>query len=247
MTYIIALLLSYFVQTMPIVACGLIVYAILSGLPFTKGLSDTQGYLLILGYFYGPMSLYAFIAIGTDKLIAILNRKQDTGIMRISERSLHFIEWFCGWPGSFVAQRLFRHKVSKLLYQLEFWPIVIIHLSYLVGKYASETEMRTVVAGCWVAAAVGIVMLIYVGIQRHAIEQDKIERESIKREWEANREQREQEQLERALEDWDREQRIWYGDDRSKWDELREKEARRSKRIRDEILALEQELKKFPK
>ena len=32
-----------------------------------------------------------------------------------------------GWPGAFLAQRTFRHKISKTSYQAAFWFIVLSH------------------------------------------------------------------------------------------------------------------------
>lgn len=43
---------------------------------------------------------------------------------RVPEFCLHMWELLCGWPGAILAQRLFRHKRSKLSYQIVFWLIV---------------------------------------------------------------------------------------------------------------------------
>ncbi len=47
----------------------------------------------------------------------------------------HFFELIGGWPGSFVAQHRFRHKVKKTGYQFTFWLIVagyqLVALDYL--------------------------------------------------------------------------------------------------------------------
>lgn len=43
---------------------------------------------------------------------------------RVPETSLHLYELLGGWPGSFIAQRRFRHKISKASYQFTFWTIV---------------------------------------------------------------------------------------------------------------------------
>ncbi len=37
------------------------------------------------------------------------------------------LELIGGWPGAFLAQRVFRHKISKRSYQVEFWIIVLLH------------------------------------------------------------------------------------------------------------------------
>ncbi len=46
---------------------------------------------------------------------------------RVSEVTLHLFELLGGWPGSFLGQRLLRHKVSKGEYQGMFWSIVLVH------------------------------------------------------------------------------------------------------------------------
>ena len=46
---------------------------------------------------------------------------------RVPEATLHLFELAGGWPGSFLAQRVFRHKISKRNYQIFFWLIVIIY------------------------------------------------------------------------------------------------------------------------
>jgi len=59
--------------------------------------------------------------------------KAQTGQWRTPEASLHFYELIGGWPGSFIAQRRFRHKISKSSYQIMFWLIVIIHQAAAVN------------------------------------------------------------------------------------------------------------------
>lgn len=64
------------------------------------------------------ISLTAFAAYGWDK-----HRARNQG-WRVAESSLHFLELLGGWPGAFLAQRAFRHKVSKRWFQCLFWLIV---------------------------------------------------------------------------------------------------------------------------
>lgn len=56
-----------------------------------------------------------------DKRYAITAR------YRVPEATLHLFELMGGWPGSYLAQRFFRHKISKVSYQVFFWLIVGIH------------------------------------------------------------------------------------------------------------------------
>lgn len=58
---------------------------------------------------------------GSDK------RRAQAGEWRIPEFTLHFAELAGGWPGAFLAQRIFRHKTSKISYRIVFWLIVLLH------------------------------------------------------------------------------------------------------------------------
>ena len=75
-------------------------------------------------------SLASYIQLRSDKL------KAQSRQWRIPENRLHIFELLGGWPGSFIAQRRFRHKVAKSSYQLVFWLIVIVYqlvaLNYLL-------------------------------------------------------------------------------------------------------------------
>jgi len=67
------------------------------------------------------MSMLAFSTYWIDK------HRAAHGEWRISERTLHTIELLGGWPGAFIAQRVFRHKWRKTRYVLVFWVIVAVH------------------------------------------------------------------------------------------------------------------------
>jgi uncharacterized membrane protein YsdA (DUF1294 family) len=54
-------------------------------------------------------------------------RRAQSGGWRTPESTLHLLEFLGGWPAAFLAQRAFRHKISKAGYQLAFWTIVAIH------------------------------------------------------------------------------------------------------------------------
>lgn len=70
--------------------------------------------------FYAPViSVIAFFIYAQDK-----GRAQNGG-WRVPEKTLHFLELAGGWPGAFLAQRILRHKISKLSYQATFWLIVL--------------------------------------------------------------------------------------------------------------------------
>lgn len=73
------------------------------------------------------LSALNFILCGWDKRQAIKGR------WRVPEKRLHLIELLGGWPGSWLAQRLFRHKTVKRRYRLIFGLIVLVHLSAWAG------------------------------------------------------------------------------------------------------------------
>ena len=54
-------------------------------------------------------------------------RRAETNGWRTPEATLHLLELFGGWPAAFLAQRAFRHKITKTSYQAGFWLIVALH------------------------------------------------------------------------------------------------------------------------
>ena len=74
------------------------------------------------------INLIAFIAQWLDKRAATRGRR------RTPEARLHLWELLGGWPGSFLAMILFRHKIRKVSYLIVFgliaatWIAVIIWL-----------------------------------------------------------------------------------------------------------------------
>jgi len=56
-----------------------------------------------------------------------------------------------GWPGAFLAQRVFRHKTSKLSYQVVFWAIVLVYqlvaLDYLTGWFTKDVMQSVLPQG----------------------------------------------------------------------------------------------------
>jgi uncharacterized membrane protein YsdA (DUF1294 family) len=70
---------------------------------------------------YALMSVVAFAGYGIDKQRAV------RGDWRIREATLQVIALFGGWPGAWLAQRVFRHKTSKSSFMIVFWAIVALH------------------------------------------------------------------------------------------------------------------------
>lgn len=80
---------------------------------------DVPWWLLL----YGAESLLAIVAIGADK------RAARQGARRLSELGLHLLELLGGFPGSWLGQRLLRHKTRKTSYVVVFWLIVVLHVA----------------------------------------------------------------------------------------------------------------------
>ena len=78
---------------------------------------------------YAAMSVVTFCAYGIDKWKAQRDKR------RISERALHLLELFGGWPGAIAGQVVFHHKSRKLSYQVVFWGIVVVHLATWITLY----------------------------------------------------------------------------------------------------------------
>ena len=67
------------------------------------------------------VSAATFLAVRADK------QRARRGAPRIPEAVLHLAELCGGWPGGFLAQRVWRHKTAKPGYQAVFWTIVLLH------------------------------------------------------------------------------------------------------------------------
>jgi uncharacterized membrane protein YsdA (DUF1294 family) len=67
------------------------------------------------------LSLISFTSYGLDKYQA------STAGWRTKENALLLVDALGGWPGGFVAQYWFRHKIRKRSFQFMFWAIVVLH------------------------------------------------------------------------------------------------------------------------
>ena len=65
--------------------------------------------------------LVAFVAMARDKGLA-----SEAGRTRTPERELHALEARGGWLGSWLGQRVFRHKTRKVAYQRVFRRIALV-------------------------------------------------------------------------------------------------------------------------
>ncbi|GAB2839335.1 DUF1294 domain-containing protein [Microbacterium insulae] len=76
---------------------------------------------------YVVLSLVALAVYGRDK------RAARRGRPRVSEQSLLLLGALGGWPGSIVAQRVFRHKTRKRSFRRAFWTTVVLNVVTLAG------------------------------------------------------------------------------------------------------------------
>ena len=79
---------------------------------------------------YGAMSITAYYAYKRDKQAA------QAGAWRTNEWTLIAIGLIGGWPGALIARHRFRHKTSKVAFQLAYWLSVALNLSGLAWLLA---------------------------------------------------------------------------------------------------------------
>jgi uncharacterized membrane protein YsdA (DUF1294 family)/cold shock CspA family protein len=75
---------------------------------------------------YVLVSLITFYVYGVDKTSAV------HGTQRVSEATLHLLEFLGGWPGALLAQFYYRHKTRKASFQSGYLAAVIANLLMLV-------------------------------------------------------------------------------------------------------------------
>ena len=73
---------------------------------------------IILYAHWVGMSAFTYWMYADDK------RRAVTGEWRVPELRFHLLGLFGGWPGGLLAQRRFRHKCSKIRFQIVFWATV---------------------------------------------------------------------------------------------------------------------------
>lgn len=74
---------------------------------------------------YLAASLATAVAYRIDKSAA------QSGAWRTSERTLHVLALFGGWPGALIAQSVFRHKSQKASFRIVFWATVALNCAAL--------------------------------------------------------------------------------------------------------------------
>jgi uncharacterized membrane protein YsdA (DUF1294 family)/cold shock CspA family protein len=76
---------------------------------------------------FHPLSIYAAMSLLTIWAYSRDKRAAQLGLWRESERKLHLLEAFGGWPGALLAQIFYRHKLRKTSFQIILWLIVAVH------------------------------------------------------------------------------------------------------------------------
>ncbi|WP_221031339.1 DUF1294 domain-containing protein [Actomonas aquatica] len=101
---------------------SLLVLAALLILPVqaAHGWLEPDHFWMLMGV-AATVSLVCFAAYYYDKSCA------REGLWRVPENVLHILELLGGWPGAFIAQRLFRHKSAKGSYLFTYWAIVLLY------------------------------------------------------------------------------------------------------------------------
>ncbi|MBM4013938.1 MAG: DUF1294 domain-containing protein [Planctomycetes bacterium] len=73
------------------------------------------------------LAAYAVASVATLAAWSLDKRRARRGGRRISERTLHLLSLFGGWPGALLGSRLFRHKTQKLSFRSAQWLIIGLH------------------------------------------------------------------------------------------------------------------------
>ena len=75
---------------------------------------------------YAGLSVVTFITYAADKAAA------SSGAWRTSEKTLHMLALWGGWPGALLAQQFLRHKSTKQSFRQVFWATALLNVAALV-------------------------------------------------------------------------------------------------------------------
>jgi uncharacterized membrane protein YsdA (DUF1294 family) len=99
------------------------------GLPVSYSMGYTP---LLISAVYILLSFLTFFVYSKDK------RAARDGNWRVSERTLHTLSLFCGWPGAIVAQVQLRHKTRKKDFRIVFLITVIANSGALIWLHTNQ-------------------------------------------------------------------------------------------------------------
>lgn len=90
-----------------------------------------KAFLIFIVYHLFWINLLTFVAYGVDKHAAV------RGSWRVPEADLHTLEFFGGWVGAYIAQKVFHHKTKKKSFRAMFWLMLVLQLAavYIILKY----------------------------------------------------------------------------------------------------------------
>lgn len=88
------------------------------------------------------MALHLILWLLAINTFAVLLYWQDkrsarNGGWRTPESVLLLVGLVGGTPGSFIAQRMFRHKTRKFSFQAQFWAVVVLQLYLIAARPAA--------------------------------------------------------------------------------------------------------------
>jgi uncharacterized membrane protein YsdA (DUF1294 family) len=118
---------------------NLLLLALLLVLPYQAVQASGWDWRWVAGY-GAILSLTTYSAYALDKRLA------ESGGWRIPEFNLHFLEFFGGWPGAWIAQRRLRHKCAKRSYQIVFALILLIHQAAAFDAFKQWQLTRSLIS-----------------------------------------------------------------------------------------------------
>ncbi len=89
---------------------------------------------VFVGYTYAVISLITILLYAKDKYSARTNR------WRTPEATLHLFSLMGGWPGALFAQKIFRHKISKIKFIITFRVTVFLNSGILFVLYTEQGQ-----------------------------------------------------------------------------------------------------------
>jgi uncharacterized membrane protein YsdA (DUF1294 family) len=116
------------------------------------GLAICGAIPVFLPFLYAAMSGLTIFAYAFDKRAAMTRR------WRAQEQTLHLFELCGGWPGAWIAQKLFRHKGRRTSFQITFWFCVIMNIAaltwYVTRQISADAVKSRVTIKSWCSQSI---------------------------------------------------------------------------------------------